>query len=108
MAQYFCIRELGKRPGQSNADLAKACDLSPQTMTVVVANLEKRELIRRLPDEENLRILRLRLTRDGEALGVAAEEKARSAIPKPLLSERPEAEARAIAAFLQQVASYGE
>jgi len=104
-AQYFCIQELAKKPAQSNAELARACALSPQTMVVVVANLEKRELIKRIPDGESLRILRLSLTRTGEALAGASQDSAALAILEPLRFELPEAEARAIVGFLQRVGS---
>jgi DNA-binding MarR family transcriptional regulator len=107
-AQYLCIKELAKRPGQSNAELARGCDLSPQTMTVVVTNLEKRELVKRVPHEENLRVLRLSLTRSGEQLAGACEEVAGAAIVERLRFEWPKGEARAIVAFLQHVATLGE
>ena len=107
-AQFLCIQELRKRPRQSNAELARACALSPQTMIVVVANLEKRELVKRIPDEENIRILRLCLTRKGEELASVSQASAGVMIAAPFRIAMPEAESRAIASFLEQVGSFGE
>ena len=41
-AQFECLRQLGLKPHSSAAELSRAVDLSPQTMSVVIANLEKR------------------------------------------------------------------
>jgi DNA-binding MarR family transcriptional regulator len=75
-------------------------------MTVVVANLEKRELVIRVPDEKSLRISRLSLTRKGKELVGNCQRSAGFAIAERLRIEWPESEARAIVSFLEQVCSF--
>ena len=45
--QYLCMRVLAKFPGHSNADLARALDVSPQAMNMVVRGLQDRGLVTR-------------------------------------------------------------
>jgi DNA-binding MarR family transcriptional regulator len=48
-AQYICLRMLSRRPGRSNAELARDTGVSPQAMNMVVRGLQKRGLVER-PD----------------------------------------------------------
>jgi DNA-binding MarR family transcriptional regulator len=66
--QYLCMRTLSKFPGQSNADLARALNVSPQAMNMVVKGLEERGLVRRPASVESGRSLPAELTREGHAL----------------------------------------
>ena len=43
--EYLCMRVLSKYPGQSNADLARALNVSPQAMNMVLRGLEERRLV---------------------------------------------------------------
>jgi DNA-binding MarR family transcriptional regulator len=52
--------------GLSNAQLARRCFVTPQSMNEVVLELERRNLLTREPDPSNQRILRARLTRSGQ------------------------------------------
>ncbi len=66
--QFLVMTLINAYPGSSGADLARAAMLTPQTMSVIVANLEKARRLRRLTDPANARKQRLELTADGLAL----------------------------------------
>lgn len=66
--QFLVMTLINAYPGSSGADLARAAMLTPQTMSVIVANLEKAGRLRRLTDPANARKQRLELTADGLAL----------------------------------------
>ncbi|WP_042703852.1 MarR family transcriptional regulator, partial [Azospirillum sp. B506] len=55
-------------PGISNADVARLAMLTPQTVSVIVANLERAGTIRRLPHSVHGRILQIELTPSGLSL----------------------------------------
>jgi DNA-binding MarR family transcriptional regulator len=79
--EYLCMRVLSKFPGQSNADLARALNVSPQAMNMVLRSLEERGLVTRPPSVSSGRSLPAALTREGEELlkrtdtGVRAAER---------------------------------
>jgi len=66
--EYLCMRVLSKFPGQSNADLARALNVSPQAMNMVLRGLEDRGLVTRPPSMSSGRSLPAQLTREGEKL----------------------------------------
>ncbi len=67
--QYTTLSVLRARSGLSNARLARRALMTPQSMSEVLARLEVRGLIRREPDPDHGRILRVELTAAGhEAL----------------------------------------
>src|SRR6476661_542943 len=66
--EYLCMRVLSKYPGQSNADLARALNVSPQAMNIVLRGLEERRLVARPASVSSGRSLPAQLTRDGEEL----------------------------------------
>ena len=72
MAQVGALAALTRRAGASNADLARAAFVSPQSMGEIVAGLEQQGLIGRTLDEMNNRVLRTVLT----ARGVSALKRA--------------------------------
>lgn len=45
--QYACLEQLGQRPGQSNADLARAVFVTRQSMNLVLRGLQDRGLLTR-------------------------------------------------------------
>jgi DNA-binding MarR family transcriptional regulator len=55
-------------PGVSGADLARLTFLTPQTINVIVRNLERMGAIRKTADAEHGRILRLTATAKGQGL----------------------------------------
>jgi DNA-binding MarR family transcriptional regulator len=66
--EYLCMRVLSKFPGQSNADLARALNVSPQAMNMVLRGLEERRLVARPASVSSGRSLPAQLTREGEEL----------------------------------------
>jgi DNA-binding MarR family transcriptional regulator len=65
-AQYAVLSVLARDPGLSGADLARACNTTPQAMNGVLATLERGGLVERRPHPTHGRILQVMLTRDGE------------------------------------------
>ena len=76
--QYTALSVLSARSGLSNAQLARRCYVTPQSMSETILMLERRGLIRRAPDHLNKRILRTVLTTNGQdvlrACDAAADE----------------------------------
>jgi DNA-binding MarR family transcriptional regulator len=65
-AQYAVLSVLARDPGMSGADLARACNTTPQAMNGVLATLERERLIERRPHPTHGRILQATLTPEGE------------------------------------------
>lgn len=63
--EYMALSELRLRDGPSSADLARIAFVTPQAMSLVIRDLERRGLIRRDPQPGAGRVLRARLTRKG-------------------------------------------
>jgi DNA-binding MarR family transcriptional regulator len=63
---------LDRRPGLSNAQLARRTMVTPQSMIEILAVLESRGLVRRTVDPDHARILRAQLTREGTSVLTAA------------------------------------
>ncbi len=74
--QYAIMSELDEYPGLSNADLARKAFVTPQTMNLIVRNLEGRGLIAKEKDRNHGRRQRLRLT----PFGVQKLKKAHAAV----------------------------
>lgn len=66
--QFSVMTMLAAYPGQSNADLARVALLTPQTVSVIIANLERAGTIVRRPHEIHGRIQHLCLSESGKAL----------------------------------------
>jgi len=66
--EYLCMRVLAKFPGHSNADLARALNVSPQAMNMVLRGLEERRLVARPASVSSGRSLPAQLTRKGAEL----------------------------------------
>lgn len=96
--QYVCMRILSRRPGQSNAELARDVMVSPQAMNIVVRGLQDRGLVTRPATVAAGRSLPAELTREGRALLGRTNEGIRSAEQRVLggLSERDRRELRRI------------
>jgi DNA-binding MarR family transcriptional regulator len=63
--QFSAMRELALEPNLSNAELARACFVTPQTMIKILQGLQKAGLITRQPHLNNRRILDTALTQAG-------------------------------------------
>jgi DNA-binding MarR family transcriptional regulator len=66
--QYICMRMLSHSPGKSNAELARAVNVSPQAMHMVVQGLQERGLVTRPSTVSSGRSLPAQLTREGVEL----------------------------------------
>src|SRR3954468_15261233 len=66
--QFSVLTMIVAYPGVSGAELARLTFLTPQTINVIVRNLEKAGAIRKAADAEHGRILRLTATAKGQAL----------------------------------------
>ena len=62
VAQYAAMLSLYYAPGQSAAQLARAAAVTPQTMATVLARLEAKKLITRVPSEIHSRVNVVTLT----------------------------------------------
>ena len=66
--QFAVLTMLKAYPGLSGADLARVALLTPQTVGVIIRNLERDGAIRKTPHPVHGRLLQWRLTRRGNAL----------------------------------------
>ncbi len=66
--QFVVLTLLVAYPGISGADLARLAALTPQTVSVIVANLERGGAIVRRPHAAHGRIQQIDVTDEGEAL----------------------------------------
>jgi DNA-binding MarR family transcriptional regulator len=72
LAEFVCMRNISMWPDQSNAELARRANVTPQAMSLVLRSLEDMGLIVR-PEASSGRSLPARLTRKGAALVKRAE-----------------------------------
>lgn len=102
--QFAVLTMLAAYPGHSNADLARLALLTPQTVSVIVANLERMGAVMRRPHAVHGRIQHLLLSARGRAL--LAECRARAhAVERDLAGALSETEQQAIRAWLVRVAT---
>jgi DNA-binding MarR family transcriptional regulator len=66
--QFAVLTMLKAYPGLSGADLARVALLTPQTVGVIISNLERDGAIRKKPHPVHGRVLQWTLTRRGQAL----------------------------------------
>lgn len=66
--QFSVLTMLAAYPGHSNADLARLALLTPQTVSVIIANLERMGAVVRRPHEIHGRIQHLDLSAKGRGL----------------------------------------
>ena len=66
--QFAVLTMLRAYPGLSGADLARVALLTPQTVGVIIRNLERDGAIRKTPHPVHGRVLQWTLTRRGDAL----------------------------------------
>jgi len=104
--QFLVLTMIASYPGASGADMARLTFLTPQTVSLIVANLERAGAIARRPHQVHGRIQHLDLTEAGSALLAQARERAH-AIEATLLAGMDAAEERIIRAWLVRVALVG-
>jgi DNA-binding MarR family transcriptional regulator len=66
--QFAVMTMVKAYPGQSSADIARLALLTPQTVSVIIANLERTGSIQRRPHSVHGRILQVELSKMGVAL----------------------------------------
>ncbi len=64
--QYAALTVISAHPGLSGNKIAQQCFVTPQTMNLILTNLEERALIVRRPHPEFGRLLQTFLTPEGE------------------------------------------
>ena len=97
--QFAVLTMLRAYPGHSNADLARLALLTPQTVSLIVANLERAGWIVRRADQVHGRIQHLELTASGAARLAEATARAR-ALDEALAQELTPQEERAVRRWL--------
>ncbi len=102
--QFAVLTMLAAYPGVSGADLARLALLTPQTVSVIVANLERAGALARRRHAVHGRILRLELTAHGRALLEQARAKVH-VLEAELGAGLSDAEARAVRRWLGGVAA---
>jgi DNA-binding MarR family transcriptional regulator len=93
--EFTALSVLKRRPGLSNAQLARRSLVRPQSMNEILVKLEERGLVRREVDPAHARILRAVLTDDGAEL-LAVAEAAAGAIQERLFADVPEPQREAM------------
>lgn len=102
--QFAVLTMLANYPGLSNADLARLALLTPQTVSVIVANLERAGAIARHPHPVHGRIRHIELTGKGKHLLAQCGEHVR-AIEQDIVSGLSAEEETTIRRWLARVAS---
>ncbi len=103
LPQFSVLTMLAAYPGASGAELARTALLTPQTMNVIVTNLERDGLIARTPHPEHGRIQANELTAAGKAV-LKRCKKAAAAVEEQLLQALSPEEEAVVRRWLVQVA----
>jgi len=91
--QYTALTTLEEDPGLSNADMARLCFVTPQTMVRIIENLEKAGLVGRTPHPTHGRVRQIELTARGRRVVAECHERV-LAIEDRLVSRLNRAERR--------------
>jgi DNA-binding MarR family transcriptional regulator len=65
-AQYLMLRQLWKKDGQNQTELAEECLCSKSTVTGIIDTMEKNKIIRRVENPEDRRKNIIKLTKKGK------------------------------------------
>jgi DNA-binding MarR family transcriptional regulator len=103
LPQFAVLTMLAAYPGLSNADLARLSLLTPQTVSVIVANLKRSGALASRPHAVHGRIRQLALTQSGEDILARCKRRV-AAIEAELAAGLSENEQRAIRRWLVRVA----
>ena len=102
--QFLVLTMLAAYPGHSNADLARIALLTPQTVSVIVANLERMGAVARRPHAIHGRIQHLELSESGRALLAKCRARAH-AVERDLIAGLSSSEEQAMRRWLVRVAT---
>jgi DNA-binding MarR family transcriptional regulator len=104
--QFLVMTMVNAYPGSSSADVARLAMLTPQTISVIVANLERDGRLTRSVSPEHGRIQRVALTDDGRALLARCRERTQAVEARLAATLTPEQE-RVVRRWLVEVATAG-
>lgn len=105
--QFLVLTMLRAYPGASNADIARLTMLTPQTVSVIVGNLEKVGAVVRRPHAVHGRIQHLDVTEAGRELLVQCRRRGGS-IEQAMVEGLTAEEEQLVRRWLVQVALVGE
>lgn len=105
--QFAVMTMIKAYPGQSSAEIARLALLTPQTVSVIIANLERAGSVRRHPHSVHGRILQVELSESGLALLAECRERVQ-ALERELSRGLDAAEEAAVRRWLVAVATNGE
>jgi DNA-binding MarR family transcriptional regulator len=101
--QFLVLTMLKAYPGLSGADLARVAVLTPQTVGVIIRNLERDGAIKKMPHPVHGRVLQWSLTRRGLRLLEKCRRHAQT-LERRLAAGLSRAEERAVRRWLSKVA----
>ncbi|KGM31602.1 MarR family winged helix-turn-helix transcriptional regulator [Inquilinus limosus] len=104
--QFAALTMIAAYPGLSGADLARLAVLTPQTVSVIIANLERAGSVTRHPHPVHGRILTLEITDSGKALLARCRERVQ-VLEKALAAGLTPEEETVIRRWLAAVAAEG-
>jgi len=104
--QFAALTMVAAYPGLSSADLARLAVLTPQTVSVIVANLERAGSVVRRPHPVHGRIQTLEITDGGRALLARCRERVQ-VLERQLAAGLTPAEEAVIRRWLAAVAAEG-
>lgn len=102
-AQYAMLSAIELEPGLSNAALARAAFVTPQTMQGILANVERGGLVARTADPAHGRILRTALTARGRTV-LARAHRVAEGLEAVMITAVGRAEAERLAGSLTRCA----
>lgn len=102
--QNAVLLAVAGNPKISNAELARAAFVTPQTMQAILVNLERDGLIMRSPHPEHGRVIMTELTTAGQK-AVAEGAKAADVVERQMLSMLSTEEARQLCELLKRCAA---
>ncbi len=107
LPQFSVLTMLAAYPRASSAELARLSLLTPQTMSVIVGNLERAGAVSRRPHEEHGRIQIIEITDAGLELLARCKSAVQSA-EDALLADITETDESAVRRWLVQVAKHSD
>ena len=75
LPQFLVMTMINAYPGASSADVARLAQLTPQTISLIVANLEKSGRLTRVVSPTHRRIQQMALTEEGKTLLAECRER---------------------------------
>lgn len=101
-AQLDVLMHLHRHPGMSQHELARKLLVGRSNITMLLPQMEKRELLRREGDPKDKRVIRLSLTKDGETLLMQAL-KVHAALIERAMSQSTTAECELVGEQMRRV-----